>query len=353
MRVAGDLVEEVLASSLAADAHADSLMWNRDLTVRSEAGHLDFPRLVEGRVRLQCFTVVTRGLPFIDGFSLFARWRRWPASVRGVEWLRALWQIEALERLCAASGGLVRLAHARKDLEAAAATGHGIAAVLGIEGAHALGGRPERVGELWRRGVRFMSLLHLSDNELGGSATFGRSRRGLTMMGHEVLREMARVGMIVDLAHSSPRTIDETLAEATGPVFCSHTGLHSATAHWRNLRDEHTTEIARRGGVVCVMLATSFLGGKEVRHLVGHLERALAVAGEDHVGLGGDYDGFVELPRGIRDVRDLRVVVRALLESGLDRPVVEKVLGRNLRRFLAAALPPDAPDPAPCYESGP
>src|SRR5919106_6287350 len=88
-----------------ADAHADSLMWNRDLSVRSQRGHVDFPRLREAGVKLQCFTLVTRGFPFVGGFPLFGFWRRWPRESRRGEWARALWQIEQLERYCRASGG--------------------------------------------------------------------------------------------------------------------------------------------------------------------------------------------------------------------------------------------------------
>ena len=153
-----------------ADGHADSLMWNRDLTARQRRGRLDFPRLVEAGVRLQCFTVVTRGYPVVDGIGALAAVRRWPAPARAGPWARCLFQLDRMRDLCGRSGGLVRVAASAEALEAALAEGR-IAAVLGVEGAHALEGRPERVAELAARGVRFMGLTHLSNNALGGSSS--------------------------------------------------------------------------------------------------------------------------------------------------------------------------------------
>lgn len=116
-----------------ADGHADSLMWNRDLCERSSEGHVDFPRLREAGVKLQCFTLVTRGFPFIGGFPLFAAWRKWPREARGSEWTRALWQLERLDSFCARSGDTVRVATTGAGLEDNLAHGR-LSAVLGVEG---------------------------------------------------------------------------------------------------------------------------------------------------------------------------------------------------------------------------
>ncbi len=157
---------ELLKRAPVADGHADSLMWNRDLNVASEDGHVDFPRLREAGVRIQAFTIVTRGFPFIGGFPVFAATRRWPRKARAGEWSRCLFQIEQLERFANASGGQARVTTSRAVLEENLEQGT-LSAILGIEGAHALEGRAERVAELWSRGVRFMSLTHLSNNRLG------------------------------------------------------------------------------------------------------------------------------------------------------------------------------------------
>jgi membrane dipeptidase len=334
------LVDAVHAGAFVADAHADSLLWNRDLNERSRRGHADFPRLLEAGVRLQCFTLVTRGLPVVGGFALLAAWNGWPREARRGEWARAVYQLDALERACERSGGRVAIARTRADLARNAAEGR-LSAVLGVEGAHALGGEPERVETLWARGVRFMSLTHLSNSEVGGSSFRLFRERGLTALGREILARMALVGMAVDLAHASRTLIDEVLAGFETPVFCSHTGVQAVTPMWRNLPDRALERIAARGGVVGIVLAREYLGGGTLDHFVRHVEHALEVAGEDHVGLGSDFDGMIHLPRPMRDARDLKLITRALLERGHPPSRVQKVMGENLRRFFQErALPP-------------
>jgi membrane dipeptidase len=319
-----------------ADGHADSLMWNRDLTVRQRGGHLDFVRLREAGVRLQAFTVVTQGYPFVDGMGLFARARGWPAEARRGPWARCLWQVERLHALCAASGGAARVAGTRAALDEALGAG-ALAAVLGIEGGQALEGRPERVGALRARGVSFMSLTHLANNALGGASSPLQGNRPLTALGREVLLELSAAGMAVDVAHASPRTLADVLAEGRPRPFCSHTGVAGAKASWRNLDDAALRAIAERGGVVGIIFGTIYLGGSDVGAVVRHLEHALDVAGEDAVGFGSDFDGMVPLPQGLRDVTGLPGLVDALAARRPER-VVEKVAFGNWRRFFGEVL---------------
>jgi membrane dipeptidase len=321
-----------------ADGHADSLMWNRDLTVRQRGGHVDFVRLREAGVRLQAFTVVTQGYPFVDGMGLFARARRWPAEARRAPWARCLWQVERLHALCAASGGAARVAGTRAALDEALGAG-ALAAVLGIEGGQALEGRPERVRALRARGVSFLSLTHLANNALGGASSPLQGDRPLTALGREVLLEMSAAGMAVDLAHASPRTLADILAEGGPRPFCSHTGVAGAKASWRNLDDAALRAIAERGGVVGIIFGTIYLGGSDVDAVVRHLEHALDVAGEDAVAFGSDFDGMVPLPQGLRDVTGLPRLVDALAARRPQR-VVEKVAFGNWRRFFGEVLGP-------------
>jgi membrane dipeptidase len=322
-----------------ADGHADSLLWNRDLTVRQRRGHLDFPRLREAGVRLQCFTVVTRGWPVVDGVGALGVLRGWPAGARRGPWARCLFQLDGMRALCDRARGAVRIAATAAALERTLEDG-GIAAVLGVEGAHALEGRPERVRELRARGVAFMGLTHLANNELGGSSSPLMRDRPLTPLGRTVLEEMARAGMSVDLAHASHRTLREVLAapRASGArPFCSHTGVAGAAPSWRNLDDAELRAIADRGGVVGIIFATIYLGGRELADVVRHVEHALDVAGEDAVAFGSDFDGMVPLPRGLRSVTDVPRLVDALARR---RPaaVVEKVAFGNWRRFFGETL---------------
>ncbi len=316
-----------------ADAHADSLMWNRDLTRASSEGHVDFPRLKEAGVGLQCFTIVTRGFPFIGGFPLFAAYRRWPKEARRSPWTRALWQIERLEAFCSSSNGQVAVTTTRSQLVQNAEAGR-VSAILGVEGGHCLEGRAARVDELYARGVRFMSPLHLSNNALGGSSFPLMGNRPLTPHGREVLDAMAKVGMAVDVAHASRRTLQDILEHPTTRPFSSHT----------ELPDDALERIADKGGVVGIIFATPYLGGSTVEHVVRHIEHALRVMGEDGVALGSDFDGMVPLPKGMRDVRDVSHVGEALQRRGHPQRLVEKVLGGNLRRFFERLLPSGAFD---------
>ena len=319
-----------------ADGHADTLMWNRDLTVRQRAGQVDFPRLEEANVRLQCFTVVTRGYPVVDGLGALAAVRGWPAEARDGPWARCLFQLDRMRALCARSGGRVRVAATSAGLAEDQAAGR-ISAVLGVEGAHALDGRAERVAELHARGVRFMSLTHLANNALGGSSTPLMGDRPLSAHGGEVLDAMAAARVAVDLAHASPRTARDVLDRRGLRVLCSHTGAAGVHRSWRNLDDGTLRAIADRGGVTGVIFATIYLGGREIDDVVRHLEHALDVAGEDAVALGSDFDGLVPMPRGVRDVTDVPKIVAALARR---RPaaVVEKVAFGNWRRFFGETL---------------
>jgi membrane dipeptidase len=311
-------------------------MWNRDLTARQPRLQVDFPRLREAGVRIQCFTVVTRGWPVVDGMRAFAALRGWPRAARRGPWARCLFQVDAMHALCRRSGGAVRVAASRAELAANLADGR-VSAILGVEGAHALEGRAGRVRELHARGVRFMGLTHLANNELGGSSTRFMGDRPLTPLGREVLEAMVAAGMPVDLAHASHRTIRDVLAHPAARVLCSHAGAAGATRSWRNLDDAELRAIADRGGVVGVIFATIYLGGREVADVVRHVEHALDVAGEDAVAFGSDFDGTVPLPRGVRGVTDVGKIVDALARR---RPaaVVEKVAFGNWRRFFDETL---------------
>ncbi len=330
-------VQALHARAPVADGHADSLMWNRDLLTASEAGHVDFPRLREAGVKLQSFTIVTRGLPLLDGFSLFAWKQGWPAHARRSEWARCTWQLDRMAHFCRASQGTVSIAGTSQQLTDNLAQGR-LSAVLGIEGAHALEGQVERVAELHARGVRFMSLTHLDSNELGGTSTPWRDHGPLTPLGHQVLDAMASARMAVDLAHASPAMVTELLAHPTIRPFCSHAGMQGAHPLWRNLPDAVLRGIADKGGTVGVIFAPQFVGGKALADVARHIEHGLQVMGEDGVALGSDYDGMVPLPQGMRDVRDLPKLTEVLLRRGLAERVVEKVIGGNARRFFGEVL---------------
>ncbi|MBS1152575.1 MAG: peptidase [Myxococcaceae bacterium] len=320
-----------------ADAHSDALMWNRDLTVQSAEGHVDFPRLREAGVKIQCFTVVTRGVPLLDGFGLFIRKRNWPPHARRGEWARCVWQLDRMAEFCRRSAGQASIAGSGAQLEANLQKG-ALSAVVGIEGGHAIEGKVERVAELHARGVRFIGLTHLANNELGGSSFPLMGNRPLSPLGVEVLDAMAQIGMAVDVAHASSRTLAQLLGHPKARPFCSHGGVVGATRSWRNLPDEALKAIADKGGVVGIIFASVFLGGDTFDDVARHLEHAVNVMGEEGVGLGSDFDGLISLPKGMRDVRDLPKLTEALVKRGHPLARIEKVLGGNFRRFFREVL---------------
>ena len=320
-----------------ADAHADSLMWNRDLTVASDEGHVDFPRLEQAGVKLQCFTVVTRGFPFIDGFGAFARKRGWPEHARRGEWARCTWQLDRMADFCRRSGGKASIAGTAAELERNLAAG-ALSAVIGVEGGHALEGNVDRVADLRARGVRFIGLTHLSNNELGGSSFPMMGNRPLSALGRQVLDAMAAQKLALDVAHASRQTLSDLLAHPTARPFCSHGGVVGAKRSWRNLPDDALKAIADKGGVVGIIFAPLYLGGDTFEAVALHLEHAIKVMGEEGVGLGSDFDGMVKLPKGMRDVRDLPRLTEALVARGHPVERIERILGGNFRRFFREVL---------------
>ena len=221
---------------LIADLHADSLLWSRDLLRRGSRGHVDVPRLIEGNVALQAFTIVSktpRGQNIestdasSDDITLLAIAQRWPPATWGSLKARALYQSEKLHDFEARSGGKLTIIKSAEDLsdylESRKQDSGLTAGFLGIEGAQALDGDVGNVDVLFNAGFRMMAPTHFFDNDIGGSA-HGVEKGGLTEKGKEMIRRMESLGMIVDIAHASPRTIDDVLAIATRPVVVSHTG---------------------------------------------------------------------------------------------------------------------------------
>jgi membrane dipeptidase len=322
---------------LIADGHADSLMWNRDLNRPQAKGHLDFPRLLKAQVAIQCLTVVTQGFPYVNGFRLFARWRGWPKGAARTPWSSALWQMEQLHQLCKGSGGKVALAASSRELTQNLEAKR-LSVVLGMEGGAPLEEDPSRVRALHEKGVRFIGPVHLSNNLLGGSSFPGMGNRPLTPLGRAVLDEMASLSMPVDVAHASPRTLQDILSHRRICPFSSHTGVSGAKKMWRNLPDGALKVIADSGGMVGIIFANVYLGGRRIADIVRHIEHAVSVMGEDAVGLGSDFDGMVAIPKEIRDVGDISRVADALSARGHGGRRIEKILGANWRRFWGAQL---------------
>lgn len=332
-----------------ADLHADSLMWNRAPEARHSRGRVDVPRLLEGGVALQAFTIVSK-VPWgmnvssnsgqSDMLTLLLVAQAWPPRTWTSLLERALYQCQRLHDSAAASGGAFRVIHSRAELERyeeeRGANPRSSAGFLGVEGAQVLEGRLENVQRLFDAGVRMMAPSHFFDTEVGGSA-HGEKKIGLTPFGRDVIREMERLGMLVDLAHASRRTIDDVLSIAKNPVVFSHTGVSGTCDSPRNIPDAVLDRTARNGGLVGIGFFEGATCGSDVGAIVRAIRYAVGRIGAEHVALGSDFDGFVRTPI---DAAGLPALTGALLDSGLSEGQIRKIMGLNVRRVLERVLPP-------------
>lgn len=347
---ASEQARELHRRLFVADLHADSLLWGRDLLARGSRGHVDVPRLVEGQVALQAFTVVsavpnilTMNIERNDGpgptVTLLALAGRWPRATWGSLKERALYQSRRLHEFAAGSGGRLTLIKLRGDLARYAARRRDDPAItagfLGLEGAQVLEGEAGNVDAMFEAGFRMVGLTHFYDNEVGGSA-HGAEKGGLTEVGREVVRRAEARRMLIDLAHASPRLIDDVLAMATRPVLVSHTGVRGTCDNTRNLSDDQLRRIAATGGVIGIGFWDTAVCGQDARSIARAIRHAARVAGVDHVGLGSDFDGAVATPF---DATGLIQITDALLAAGFTEAEVEKIMGGNVFRVLAQALP--------------
>ncbi len=333
------------ASLRVVDLHADTLLWTRDLLERSSRGHVDLPRLREGGVAVQGFSVVTktplrlsieRNADGFDPITLLAVAERWPARTWTSLLQRALYQSERLHDAAARSSGALVVLRTADDL--ARLTPGQVGGVLTLEGAQALEGGLANVDALHAAGFRAIGLAHFLDTDLAGSA-HGAEKGGLTALGRDAVRRMEELGIAVDLAHISPRAAGDVLAIARRPVLVSHTGVRATCDNQRNLSDELLRAIGQRSGLVGIGFWPTAVCGSDAAAIARAVKHALAVAGPTAVALGSDFDGTVVTPF---DAAGLAEVTTALLDAGLTDDEVRAVMGANALAFLRRSLVPGA-----------
>lgn len=333
-----------------ADLHADPLLWSRDLTKRATYGHIDLPRLRAGNFALQVFGVATRVPRTLsyennddrsDLITPLAIIQRWPPATWNSLKERALFQARKLHQFAESSQGDLVVIETRKDLadfiEKRKQQPDLVAGLLGMEGMHPLEGKLENLEVFYRAGFRMMAPVHFFDNALGGSA-HGMKKGGLTEFGRQALKRMEELGIVVDVAHASPKMIDDVLALATKPVVCSHTGVKGTCAGNRNLSDMHVRGIARTGGVVGIGLWQGAVCATDVRATARAMRYTANLIGVDHVALGSDFDGAITAPI---DAGEMAQVTAALLEEGFSEDEIFKIMGGNVLRLMLAVLPPN------------
>jgi len=370
----GARARDLHARALVFDAHCDTAMRilddRVDLGERGEQGHIDIPRLREGGVDAQVF-------------ALWPPPSSWPDRAAH----RTLEMADAVLTQIARHPDHLGLALTVADAERITREGR-IAVFLGIEGGHAIEDSLALLRGFHRLGVRLMTLTWMNNTNWADGSGDEPEHHGLTDLGREVVREMNRLGMVIDVSHVSDETFYHVLETTSRPVVASHSCARAICDHHRNLSDEMLLALKRNGGVIGINYFTGFLdkptidrmeqiwdgddpvltalrerykkdrSNPEYRRqrrarfkelmrdvppvtldtLIDHIDHVVKIAGVAHVGLGSDFDGISSLPVGLRHTGDLPRITEKLVARGYSDQDIEKILGGNLLRVFRAAI---------------
>ncbi|HEX6070198.1 MAG TPA: dipeptidase [Longimicrobiaceae bacterium] len=320
--------ERILADAPLIDGHNDfpSQVLDRggslddvDLARPQPALHTDLSRLRAGRVGGQFWSA------YVSADSMH----------RGA--LRhALRQIDLIHRMIERYPELED-ARTAADLERIGRAG-GIASMIGVEGGHAIEGSLSALRVFHELGVRYMTLTHSLTTDWADSGTDEARHGGLSPFGEEVVREMNRLGMFVDLSHVSPETMRDALRVTRAPVLFSHSSARGVTDQPRNVPDDVLRELARNGGVIMVTFVPQFVNADpaaaSLADVANHIDHIRRVAGIDHIGIGGDFDGISSVPEGLEDVSDYPALFAELLRRGYSEEDLRKISRENVVRAM-------------------
>jgi len=311
------------------DLHVDTLSWLSRIPYRFDRfhkpwpisyllrpNHVDLPRLKEAGVRFVWWGIVPNPLV--------------PRPSKGV--FKTLRYIHGLVEK---HGEDLHLVQSSDDVETCLRLGK-IGCVLTIEGGHALEGRLDMLERFREQGVRAMVLVHLTDNDLSPCSRKGRDGE-LTALGKEAVREMERIGVVVDVAHLPEKGIRQVSEMSRRPFVCSHGAMHSVCPHWRNLSDDSVRRIGDSGGLMGVFFIREWIRPDRkgtIQDAVNQLSRVKEVAGPAVPAIGSDFDGALRLALGIEDVRALPKLAASLSERGWDPETSDDAMGMNAIRFM-------------------
>ena len=359
-------------SSIVVDTHSDSISravdGGEDLGRETGRGHMDLPRMRAGNVTAQFFAC------YVSPDQI--------PKKRCIQ--RVLDQADAVKQLCAGYPDEIQLARTAKDVRRIAGDGK-LSAILCIEGGHAIEDDLAVLRQFHELGIRYMTLTWNNTNNWADGVLDKPRHDGLNDFGRDVVREMNRLGMIVDISHVAVKTFWDVLETTSKPVIASHSSAWEICRHPRNMNDDQLRALPKNGGVVCVNFETSFVSEpyrleladlnrrqdqeleeagerhaddtpaleraqedvkakyKDIRlseiklphytEIVDHLEHLIRVAGIDHVGLGSDFDGCVT-PEGMEDCTRVPWITEELVRRGYSDDDIKKVLGENVLRVM-------------------
>ena len=323
--------------------------------------HTDIPRLRMGNVGAQFWSVFV------------------PAKTRqaGTAFQTTMEQIDCVYALIKKYPDVFEIALTASDVERVQKSGK-IASLMGVEGGHSIENSLGKLKELFSRGARYMTLTHGDTLDWADAATDDSKSDGLSAFGEEVVREMNRMGMLVDLSHVSPATMSDALNITKAPVIFSHSSAMAVADHPRNVPDDILLRVKRNGGLVMINFFSGFVVPESARNLkdmfgarraiekefgsesdagknamlkwkalhptipgdisivVEHIDHVVKIAGIDHVGLGGDFDGVDMLPKGLEDVSKYPAITELLWRKGYSEKDIHKIMSGNMMRVLKA-----------------
>ena len=371
-RAAEDLMtraRRIQSEVIGVDSHIDTLqrvlMEKADIGKRLPDGEVDLPRLREGGMHA----------PF------FALWV--PTFYKGAEAIRRMLDLrDAVQSVFDTYPDLVELATTASEVERIVRA-HKIAAILTLESGHEIDDDLAVLRMFHRLGIRSITLTHFRNNNWADSSTDKPQHNGLTEFGKDVVREMNRIGMMVDISHVSDKTFYDTLAVTTKPVIASHSSCRALSSLPRNMTDDMLRALAQNGGVVGINFGGGFLNQQQAEKelaninqigaaepnltgkaldnytaamwvkndwghpkptvatlddVVAHIDHVVKVAGIDHVGIGSDFDGISDVPQGLEDESKMPALTAALLKRGYSESDIKKVMGGNFLRVMRAVI---------------
>jgi membrane dipeptidase len=360
-----------------ADTHNDilssAMLDGKDISHRIKEGHSDLDRWKEGGVDVQFFSVWTDKVPRTkEGF-----------------YKDAIHEINLLDTLIQKNPGRIVMTRTYKEVKKAIHQKK-LAALLGVEGGHMIEDDLNKLEELHRRGMGYMTLTWNNSTSWASSAMDetlhpdSLKHKGLNDFGKQIVRKMNELGVIVDLSHTGEQTFYDAIAASSKPVMLSHSSVWNICPVFRNVKDEQIKAVAKNGGVICINFYSGFIDsnfakrmnelegtkGKQIKdslqqfydaaklneiwrqrfsaeleplrptlsQLVDHIDYIVKLIGDDYVGIGSDFDGVSSLPVGLDDVTTYPKITEELLRRGYSKKSIKKILGGNVMRVMKANL---------------